>query len=256
MKTEVSFFKQVGIAFRGYGKAISFVFEKGLWIYFIYSIIVAGLLTLAGFEVVHRLADLLQNYILSFFSAGSKNSLLGGTLSFLLEIALDVLFFFVFSTFSKYILLILMSPIMSRLSERTEELITGKKYPFSFSQLLKDVARGTLIALRNMLIEFGFIFLGIAVVWIPLLGWLYPVFLLFVSWYFYGFSMLDYISERRKLGVSQSVSFVRARKGLAIGNGFLFSLLFSIPLLGGMLAAVLSPVAACAALLELENKTV
>src|SRR4051812_39711022 len=118
MIRQASFFTQVGAAFRGYGKAVSFVFEKGLWIYFIYSIIIAALLTIAGFELVQKLAGLLQAYILSFFPTEAKGSVLGGTLHFFLNIALEILFFFVFSTFSKYILLILMSPVMSRLSER------------------------------------------------------------------------------------------------------------------------------------------
>lgn len=254
MKKPLTFFEQFGIAFKAYGKALSLVFDKGLWIYFIYSIIVAGLLTIGGFELIHKLADLLEEWIMSFFSSDSKDSLLGGALNFLLSIGLNILFFFIFSTLSKYILLILMSPIMSLLSERTEEIISGKKYPFVFSQFMKDVARGVLIALRNMMIEFGFIFLGFIIVWIPLLGWVAPLFLLVLSYYFYGFSMIDYVSERRRLNISQSVSYVRAHKGLAIGNGFLFSLLFAIPVIGGMLAAVFAPVAACAAILEMEKR--
>jgi CysZ protein len=192
---------------------------------------------------------------MSFFN-GSRESLLGGALNLLLTFALNILFFFVFSTFSKYLLLILMSPIMSRISERTEEIITGKKYPFRFSQLLRDVARGTLIALRNMLIESGFILVGFLVFWIPVLDWIYPLFLFVISWYFYGFSMLDYMSERRRLRIPESVSFVRANRGVALGTGFLFALIFAIPIFGGMIAAVLAPAAACAAVLELENKNV
>src|ERR1043165_1671009 len=120
MNKRVPFFTQVGAAFNGYGKAFSFVFDKGLWIYFVYSIAIAGLLFLFGFELIHELAELLEGDIMSLFSI-DKNSLVAGTLDFLLTIGLNILFFFVFSTFSKYILLILMSPIMSRISERTEE---------------------------------------------------------------------------------------------------------------------------------------
>jgi CysZ protein len=147
-----------------------------------------------------------------------------------------------------------MSPIMALISERTEEIITGKVYPFNLAQFIKDIARGVVIALRNMFIEFGFIFLGFFIVWIPVIGWIGALFLIVLSYYFYGFSMIDYVSERRRMGISQSVDYVRKNKGLSIGNGFVFSLLFAIPLIGGMLAAVLSPVAACIAVLELENR--
>lgn len=147
-----------------------------------------------------------------------------------------------------------MSPIMALLSERTEEIITGKVYPFKIGQFIKDIGRGVVIALRNMFIEFGFIFLGFFVVWIPIVGWICALFLVLVSYYFYGFSMIDYVSERRKMSISQSTSYVRKHKGLAIGNGFIFSLIFAIPFVGAIIAAVIAPVAACLAVLEIDNR--
>jgi len=257
MNKQLSFFEQFGLAIKSYGKAISFVFEKGLWIYFIYTIVIAGLLIFGGFELVHHLSDWLEDWIMFYFSTDSDEgwfSFLGDALHVLVSVGLKILFFFIFSTLSKYILLILMSPIMALLSERTEEIITGKVYPFNFGQFIKDIFRGVLIALRNMFIEFGFLFLGFFVVWIPFVGWVFALFLIIVSYYFYGFSMIDYVSERRKMGVSQSVSYVRKNKGLAIGNGFIFSLVFAIPFLGGMIAAVIAPVAACIAVMDLESR--
>lgn len=257
MNKQLSFFGQFGLAIKSYGKAISFVFEKGLWTYFIYTIVIAGLLVFGGFELVHHLSDWLEGLIMSYFSTDSDKgwlSFLGDALHVLLSVGLKILFFFIFSTLSKYILLILMSPIMALLSERTEEIITGKVYPFNMGQFIKDILRGVMIALRNMFIEFGFIFLGFFVVWIPVVGWIFALFLIIISYYFYGFSMIDYVSERRKMGVSQSVSYVRKNKGLAIGNGFIFSLVFAIPFIGGMIAAVIAPVAACIAVMDLESR--
>lgn len=257
MQKQVSFFEQVGLSIKSYGKAISFVFAKGLWLYFIYSIIISALLTFGGFEMIRHFTDVLEVWIMSYFTVDNEDSwfgFFGGALHFLLSIGLKILFFFIFSTFSKYILLILMSPIMAFISERTEEIITGKVYPFNLAQFIKDIARGVLIALRNMFIEFGFIFLGFLIVWIPVIGWIGALFLIVLSYYFYGFSMIDYVSERRRMGISQSVAYVRKNKGLSIGNGFVFSLFFTIPLIGGMLAAVLSPVAACIAVLEIESR--
>ena len=257
MNKQLSFFQQFGLGIKTYGKAISFVFEKGLWKYFIYTILIALLLALGGLTLIHNLSDWLENWIMSYVTTDSENGIfhfLGSALQVLLSVGLKILFFFVFSTFSKYILLIIMSPIMALLSERTEEIITGKVYPFNLSQFLKDIWRGVMIAIRNMFIEFGFIFLGFFVVWIPIIGWVAALFLIIVSYYFYGFSMIDYVSERRRMGISQSVSFVRQHKGLAIGNGFIFALVFAIPFVGGMIAAVIAPVAACIAVMEIENK--
>lgn len=257
MNKQLSFFQQFGLGIKTYGKAISFVFEKGLWVYFIYTILIALLLALGGLTLIHNLSDWLENWIMSYVTTDSENGIfhfLGSALQVLLSVGLKILFFFVFSTFNKYILLIIMSPIMALLSERTEEIITGKVYPFNLGQFLKDIWRGVMIAIRNMFIEFGFIFLGFFVVWIPIIGWVAALFLIIVSYYFYGFSMIDYVSERRRMGISQSVSFVRQHKGLAIGNGFIFALVFAIPFVGGMIAAVIAPVAACIAVMEIENK--
>jgi CysZ protein len=148
-----------------------------------------------------------------------------------------------------------MSPIMALLSEKTDEIITGKKYPFVWDQFVRDVFRGIAIALRNMFIEFGFIIASFFLMWIPVIGWVMPIILLLISYYFYGFSMLDYTSERRKLKYRESIRYIRSNKGLAIGNGFIFSLLFSLPIFGGMIASVVAPVAATIAVIELEKKS-
>lgn len=257
MNKELTFFQQFGLAIKSYGKAISFVFEKGLWMYFIYTIAIGCLLTFGGMQLLHTFADWIKEWVMSYVNVDSEDGLfsfLGTALNVLLGVGLKILFFFVFSTFSKYILLILMSPIMALLSERTEEIITGNIYPFHFGQFLKDIGRGVVIALRNMCIEFGFIFLGFFVVWIPLIGWVFALFLIIVSYYFYGFSMIDYVSERRKMGISKSTSYVRKHKGLAIGNGFIFSLIFAIPLIGAIIAAVIAPVAACIAVMDIDSR--
>ncbi len=60
-----------------------------------------------------------------------------------------VLMLFYFSLF-KYLFLILGSPLFAYLSEKTEAIMEGKDFPFSFTQLLKDILRGIRIALRNM----------------------------------------------------------------------------------------------------------
>lgn len=257
MNKQLSFFEQFGLAIKSYGKAISFVFEKGLWMYFIYTIAIGCLLTFGGMQLLHAFADWIKEWVMSYINVDLDEgffSFLGTALNVLLGVGLKILFFFVFSTFSKYILLILMSPIMALLSERTEEIITGNIYTFHFGQFLKDIGRGVLIALRNMCIEFGFIFLGFLVVWVPLIGWVFALFLIIVSYYFYGFSMIDYVSERRKMGISQSTSYVRKHKGLAIGNGFIFSLIFAVPFIGAIIAAVIAPVAACIAVIEIDSR--
>ncbi len=249
-------FEQFGLGVRSYIKALSLVVNNGLWIYFIYPLVIYVLLFFIGFELIHYLSDGLESFILGYVdseNAGSWLSFLKGFLHFFLSIGLKIIFFLIYSTVSKYVVLILMSPLMAALSEKTETIVTGKKYPFDATQFAKDVMRGILLALRNMFIQLALVLVSCIIVCIPVIGWLCPLFLLILSYYFYGFSMLDYVNERKKLDVTKSVGYMRAHKGIAIGNGFVFSVLFNIPFIGVVTATVLSPVAGCLAVLEKEN---
>lgn len=252
----LTFWQQLGLGIKSYIQAFGFVVNNGLWIYFIYPIVLSVLMFYGSFSLASILSDAIEQWIRSFISFDESEgwlSFLSGALHFFLTIALKIIFFFVYSTFSKYIILILMSPIMALLSERTEEILTGKKYPFQLAQFLKDVVRGITIALRNMVIEFSIIFICLFITWIPVIGWLCPILLLIISYYYYGFSMIDYCSERKKLSISNSIDYIRKNKGLAIGNGFVFSFLFSLPFVGVIIAPILAAVSASIAVVELDK---
>ena len=252
MKNRYLFFEQFGVAVKSYLKALSFVFNNGLWIYFIYPVIITVLLIVGGFTLITSISEALEMWILDFLNLDNTGSWLK-FIHFFIHIGLNIIFFFIYLTLNKYILLILMSPVMASLSEKTDQIINGTLYAFDIRQFIKDVFRGIGIAFRNMFIEFSFIFLCFIVVWIPVIGWVSPVFLYILSCYFYGFSMIDYTSERRKLKLSDSIKYIRKNKGLAIGNGFVFSLLFAVPFVGGMVSAILAPVAATIAVFETEK---
>jgi CysZ protein len=154
-----------------------------------------------------------------------------------------ILIFFYFSLF-KYVFLIIGSPVFAYLSERTEAIIEGKEFPFSFSQLLKDMARGIKLALRNTLWQAVYTISILILSFFPVVGWVTPVIMLFIECYYYGFSMLDYSSERHKLSASESIEYITRHKGLAIGNGMMFYLMHLIPFVGWLLAPAYAVVAA------------
>jgi len=163
-----------------------------------------------------------------------------------------VLFLFYFSLF-KYLILIIGSPVFAYLSEKTEALIEEKDYPFNLGQLLKDMLRGITLAIRNTLWQtvytIAILFLGL----IPLVGWAAPIFALFIECYYYGFSMLDYSCERHKLSPAESINYIGAHKGLAIGNGIVFYLMHLVPIIGWVLAPAYAVVAATISLYGVTN---
>lgn len=154
-----------------------------------------------------------------------------------------VLIFFYFSLF-KYMFLILGSPLFAYLSEKTESIMEGRDFPFSFKQLLNDIFRGIKLALRNTLWQAVFTISILILSFFPVIGWITPLLMLFVECYYYGFSMLDYSCERHKLSPSESVTFIGKHKGLAIGNGMIFYLMHLVPFIGWVLAPAYAVVAA------------
>ena len=154
-----------------------------------------------------------------------------------------ILMLFYFSLF-KYTWLIIGSPIFAYLSEKTEAIKEEKDFPFSFAILLKDIIRGIKIALRNTLWQSIYLFVLLILSFIPVFGFIVPILALLIECYYYGFSMLDYSLERRRLNAAESIHFIGKRKGLAIANGLVFYGLHLIPVIGWLVAPSYAVIAA------------
>lgn len=166
---------------------------------------------------------------------------------------------YIFSTIflartAKYIVLIICSPLLAYLSEITEEKLTGRTYPFSFTQLLKDMLRGIVITLRNLFLELLLTVLGFLLsLFVPALSPLVVIVLYLVNCYFMGFSMFDYVAERKRLGVTQSVGFMKKHTWMLIGLGLSFNIVSLVPFLMWVMAPINGATGAVIALEE-ENK--
>jgi CysZ protein len=154
-----------------------------------------------------------------------------------------ILVFFYFSLF-KYLFLIIGSPVFAYLSEKTEAILEGKDFPFSFPQLLHDAWRGTRLALRNMLWQTVYTLALVLLSLVPVVGWVSPLIALVVECFYYGFSMIDYSCERNKLSLPESIDFIGKHRGLAIGNGLVFYLMHGIVIVGWIAAPAYAVVAA------------
>src|SRR4029077_9322996 len=134
--------------------------------------------------------------------------------------------------------------LFAYLSEKTEAIIEGQDFPFSWQQLFKDMVRGIKLDLRSCLWQTVYIISLLILALFPVVGWITPVIILFVECYYYGFSMLDYSCERHKLSASESIEFIGKHKGLAVGNGIVFYFMHLLPFLGWVLAPAYAVVAA------------
>lgn len=251
-------------------EAFSFVFNNKLGHYFLYPIAITLILLYGAKTTIDYIVEYSKTKVGGWIGIDQSTMLddpegFFGTIWFYLkktwdyisnggvEIILYIVFFYITHKVIKYVTLILMSPVMAFLSEKTEQILVGKEYPFDREQFLKDIWRGILLAIRNFFVEMSLVLL----IWlatfiigsIPLVNALMivitpaSVILIFlIGAYFYGFSTIDYVNERRKLNMSQSIQFVRKNKWLAIGNGALFIIFISIPVIGAYLGPIFATI--------------
>ncbi|MEM9887742.1 MAG: EI24 domain-containing protein [Bacteroidota bacterium] len=206
-----------------YGKALGLIRKLGLWFY----VFVPGLLSLLFggliLSLVWNYADNIGDWATAWYrwrGEGIANTV-GAVLSGLLIIVLTFLLF-------KYIIIVLVSPFMSLLSEKVEKHLTGNSSstPFQMTKLLKDVVRGLSLAGRNILWELLLTaILLLASFVFPVLAPFTAALIFLIQAYYAGAGNLDFAMERH-FSFRESIRFVRRNRGLAIGNGAVFLLLF------------------------------
>jgi len=255
---KTSFVEQVKLGISQVLGAFSFVSaNNAYWMFLVpaaISLLVFGLVFFGGYNFLPMLRTLVVE-LLPFdqwtSSWGARlESFLGG-FAMLLATALSI---FLYISVYKYILLVLLSPLLAYISERTEEIETGANYPFSWPQLLKDAWRGIKLSTFNFIKEITLVIIlfllglipGAAVVTTPL------IFL--IQSYFVGFSMIDYFLERRRLSPGESRRTVKGLRGLSVSTGAVFNALLFVPVIGVLLGPPLAAIAATRSLVKLETK--
>lgn len=245
----MNFFVGFGKGFLYFFKAFGLVFEKGLGHYIFYPLILWIIMLLVSIYYTSEFGNYIQTWIdeqirtipeeghwLSWLK-GFEN----GWLGFIAAWVIKIFLWFISGTFMKYLTLILLSPVFSLLSEAVAVRMGAKNVPFDMVQLMKDILRGTMISLRNMMLEYFLMFVCFFLCMIfPPLAILLTPFMFIAGWYFIGFSMLDYSCERNKMGVIKSVRFIRSNTGLACGLGFCYSVFMWLPLVGLMFGPIMA----------------
>lgn len=217
--------KDFKIGLNAYLKAIPFMLKNGFWMYFLIPIIIFIFIYYLGFYF----KDMQQLY-----KAPDDTGFFKSIYYFFIS-GIFLLLSFTFLNFIRYIIIILISPLLSIVSERTERILTGNKYTYSLSQLIKDVKRALNLIIRNIVWEMSLVVL--VLITLKIINIYYPmndlvnstfriVAVECIAFYYYGFGFIDYIMERLKMNHKQSIYFVRKHRGLAIALGLVFTPLF------------------------------
>jgi CysZ protein len=243
---------------------LTFIRKNKLLHYFIYPILITLLLWLGGIKVMTETVDWLKEITSTYLQlpvyetdpdAGfwtnswetAKSWMNSGSVA-IVSLIVGLVFMILMFLTTKYVMLALLSPALALISERSEEILTGNKYPFSLTRFLKDVGRGILISMRNMFMETTLLaLLWIMSMFVPIVLPLTAVLSVFITSYYYGYSMIDYVHERKQIPMREGSMRIRDMKGIAIALGVCIALSVQVPVIGFILAGCASLMAAVAA---------
>ena len=252
--------KEIIIAIQSYFRAHQFIKENKLWRWILIpGILYTLLFAISLYYFSSTSAEFIEWFILKAGLKSWSEKINDGSVSFLLTFGTIVVWFIslmlYFSLF-KYLFLIIGSPIFSYLSEKTAAIMEGRNQPIEGSQLMIDIKRGIQLAIRNSFWQTIYILSILLLSLIPVIGWLTPFLVLIIECYYYGFAMVDYSLERKKMSATQSRFFISNHKGVAIGNGMVFYIFHMLPIIGWVLAPSYAVVAATLHVYSFQDSSV
>lgn len=234
---------------KAYLEAYEVISRLKLWRFFMIPMLISVLIFLSIVLVSISFSDEIGLYISSFWSwdfgketINTVSMILGGII--LISIGLIVF---------KHLVMILSAPFMGPISKKIEDDFTGVTSQTQVSSPLTLMFRSIKISSRNLfrelLLSIPILILGL----IPLIGFLSLFLLFLMQAYFAGFGNMDYTLERH-FSYQKSIQFVKANKGIAIGNGLVFMLFLLIPFVGIILIIPFSVTSATIATVKIINQ--
>ncbi|PQB05539.1 EI24 domain-containing protein [Aureitalea marina] len=220
---------------KAYGVSFRLLGELGLWRYFFVpmgiSLFIAANIILATWGWSDNLGEWIAGIWVwdwGKVTFAVISEILGGVIIFILGLIVY-----------KHLVMALSAPFMSPVSEAIEKHLNGEVGGKLHKRFFPQLRRGIQINIRNLFME---LLLSIPVLllgFVPIIGVASTVLLFLLQSYYAGFGNMDYTLERH-MSVKESIQFVKARRGLAIGNGVPFMLLLLIPIVGVILVLPLS----------------
>lgn len=237
-----------------YFKAFKIIKELKLWNYFLIPAVIGFVLGVAFIFGAYTFSDNLGSYLADLWRwdfgksfITSLSTWLGGFFIIIIGIILY-----------KHLLMALSSPFMTPVSEKVEVYLTGKPIVVNkegrsaMKQLMRSLNLNLTLLVKELLVTFTLFILSL----IPLIGLVATFLIFYKQSYYAGFGNMDYTLERY-LNYSESKKFVKKHKGIAVGNGAVFTVMLFIPIVGIMLTLPISTVAATintVEKLELESR--
>lgn len=225
---------------KSYFKAIKVIKELKLYKYFLVPILLGFILGGIFLGTAYSLSDNIGSLISNLWKWDFAKSFVVGFSNFIGGFSVLIIGVLAY----KHLLMALSAPFMTPVSEKVETYLTGfdaHEHEVK-SSFMSQLFRSLRLNLKNLIIELLITLPLMVLSFIPVIGLVATALIIYFQSYYTGFGNLDYTLERH-LNYSESNDFVKKHKGIAIGNGLIFTLMLFIPLVGITLTLPLSTVA-------------
>ncbi|WP_319370443.1 EI24 domain-containing protein [uncultured Ilyobacter sp.] len=213
-----------------------------------------GILNLIIINFLYKLSKFISFNLFSklerYFNLNSYENITFMIIKFIIIIIAFLLYFLIYKT----LLLIVLSPFLNYISERTERTQVNHEFNFSFKDNMRFIWRGIVISCKSFSKEI----LGTAVLLLlgmmPFLSLTVPFFIFLLQAYYIGFSFMDYTLERHNYSSKESLIFLKKNWAFSTFSGAIFTMVFLIPVIGIFIAPLVSCVAVTVGTLKIIDQ--
>lgn len=236
--------------FKGYSEAFSIIERKELKLFYMLPGLLSFLLMFLFYYLSSKMSFSLFTQLSNMVNLQEYSKLA----YYLVRILVGLIVYMVYFLIYKGLILILLSPFLSYISERVEEDREGVEIDISLKQNIKFIGRGVAVSTKYLLFEISGTLLILTLGFIPMVNLFTPILLLLIQGFFAGASIIDYTLERRNMNSTTSFGFVKRNFLFTALNGIIFILFFMVPIIGMFMAPLVACVAITRGTLELlEN---
>lgn len=251
----MDFLHQIKLSFFFYWRAFRFLDTHNLWKLLIIPAIVSLIIAFLIVVFAIKTSGIIVEGVLENFHSTSSDRTVHSLIEGLLMVVIRAFVFFFYLKIYRYLVLILLAPLLSIISSKVQTIATGPAKNNCTSKYLLVCTRGIKIAARNFFIEIilstSIIVISFLIAWIMPLA---PIAILLMECYFMGYSMADYRNEHFGITSKDSRKLINSYSGLVIGNGIIFNFLILIPLIGVLFAPAFALVASGLSINYLEKR--
>jgi len=244
-------------AFKAYFSSFRFLRKHGLSWFLWFPFIVTILVFYGGFSLTswatENISLLLRASLENVAWIPEWAGFISDVLYWLIWVVLRILLYFTFSFIGGSIILLLMSPILTWLSELVGEALGDEETSFSITQFMRDLTRAAGLAITNGFYQILLSIICFGIGFIPVVGAAAPFLLFAINAYFYGYNFMDYTLERKQLSPRESNRFVWRNKFSSLSLGAPFAAWNLIPFIGPMTSGFIAIFGTIAATIEMKR---